>query len=111
MKKIVLTEEHMAKIFDMCNHYYANAVLAGAVIIDGMIIFKELNGDFTKIHWMELCLTHLSAKVIFTPSKPKHFAQDTHFRLVDNMMKLFNQEDKFIHPVDFLHNEYLKGKK
>jgi hypothetical protein len=111
MKKIELNAEHMAKIFDMCNHYYADTVLAGAIIVEGMVLFKDIKGEFVKIHWMELCFIHLSNKVLFTPTKPKHFAQDTHARLLDNAMKLFNEEDKFIHPVDFLHKEYLKNKK
>jgi hypothetical protein len=111
MKKIELKAEHMAKIFDMCNHYFPERVITGAIIVDGIVLFKDVSGDFVKLHWIELCLTHLSKKIIFTLSKPKHFAQDTHFRLVDNLMRLFNDDDKFIHPVDFLHNEYLKSKK
>jgi len=111
MKKIELNAEHMAKIFDMCHHYYSDTVVDGAIIVDGIVLFKNINGESVKIHWMELCLTHLSKKIIFTPSKPHHFAQDTHFRLVDNLMRLFNNDDKFIHPVDFLHKEYLKQKK
>lgn len=111
MKKMILTAEHMAKIFDMCNYYYPETVVAGAVILDGIVLFKGLDKEIVKVHWVELCLTHLSNKVFFTPTKPKHYAQDTHFRFVDNIMKLFNNEDKFIHPVDFLHDQYLKNKK
>ena len=111
MNKIELTAEHMAKIFDMCNYFFVDTVVAGAVIVDGMILFKDFNNEFKKVHWLELCLTHLSSKVLFTPSRPKHYAQDKHFRLLDNVMKLFNDEDKFTHPVDFIHSEYLKNKK
>jgi len=111
MNKIELNAEHMAKIFDMCNHYYADTVLAGAIIVDGMVLFKDFKGEYVKVHWMELCLTHLSSKVFFTPSRPKHYAQDKHFRLLDNVMRVFNDDDKFMHPVDFLHKEYLKDKK
>ena len=111
MKKIELTAEHMAKIFDMCNYYYENMVVAGAVIVDGIVSFRAPGGTFLKMHWMELCVTHLSAKIIFVDSKPKHFAQDTHFRLIDQIMRLYNDDDKFTHPVDFLHKEYLKTKK
>jgi len=110
MKKLELTTEHMAKIFDMCNFYYQDLTVTGAVIVDGIILFKNLDkdGTYTRLHWVELCLTHLSHKIIFNPKKPLHFCKDTHFRMVDELMKLFYDEDKNTHPVDFLHKEYLK---
>lgn len=108
MNKLELTAEHMAKIFDMCHHYFPDTIVNGVVIVEGTVSFKDFNNVVIKLHWLELCLTHLSQKIIFKTSKPKHFAQDNHFRLVDQMMKLFNQEDKYTHPVDYLYKEYQK---
>ena len=110
MNKIVLDAEHMAKIFDMCNYFFPDLTVAGAVIVDGIFVFRDLenSGKFIRMHWMELCITHLSHKIVFNPKKPLHFCQDTHFRMLDQLMKLFWGQDKFVHPVDFLHSEYLK---
>lgn len=109
MNKFELQASHMAKIFEMCNKFYPETIVIGTVIIDGIVLFKQVGRKgVVKIHWLELILTHLSVKVIFGSNKPRHFNQNTHFRLVDQMMNLFNNADKSEHPVDFLYTEFLK---
>lgn len=115
MKKLEITPEHMAKIFDMCHYFYPENIVEGTVIINGNILFRVLNEERKpqqiQIHWFELCLTHLSSKIIFDVKKPMYFCKDSHARMLDQLMRVFFEEDKGIHPVDLLHDKFLLQQK
>lgn len=111
MNKIELTTEQIGKLFSMLKNFYKDDLVD--TFVDGNILFKVHHEDdnelFIKMHWMEVCLTHLASKIIFKSGKPLHYCKDTYFRLTDNVMKTFFDEDKQVHPVDFLYKEFEKN--
>ena len=111
MNKISFTAEHSSRLFEMLVFFYKNELIN--VSNDGNISFKVFHEDDgipeIKMHWLEVCMTHLASKLIFRSGKPLHFCKDTYFRFTDNLMKTFFQEDKQIHPIDFLYKEFEKN--
>jgi len=111
MNKLDLTTEQIGKLFEMLKYFYKDEIID--LFVEGNIIFKTFHEDDNlssiKIPWFEVCLTHLPSKIIFKPGKPLHYCKDTYFRLTDNLIKTFFDEDKKVHPIDFLYKEFEKN--
>jgi hypothetical protein len=60
------------------------------------------------IHWLELCFTHLSHKIIFNEANTLRACNHNHAGMLESTMSLFYREKYAIHPVDYLYLEYLK---
>jgi hypothetical protein len=110
MKKIPFTAEHRAKVIEMCDHYQPELRVKGAIFTDRILLYK-FGHPMDNIHWLEFCLTYLAKEIIFRKDNPNHFAEDTYVRLANNIIRTFENNDKQIHPVDFLHTEFLKRNK
>lgn len=112
MNKMLLTAEQESRLYAMLMHYFPDDVLLSTVSEEGTVLFKSHHEDdgspYVKINWFELCVTFLAHKIIFESDKPGYFCQDKYSRFTDNIMRVFTNNDKQTHPVDFLYNEFGK---
>jgi hypothetical protein len=102
MKSIELTQEHKDKLLEMCKELFSEYTWDFSWLYrEGNIKFwnKEmLNARF--IHWFEFCMTKLSSALKLTSNQ-----------IYNCFSCSVNSEgDPFIHPVNFLYEEYLKLK-
>jgi len=99
MKAIKLTEEQQNKLLEMCRvlfpeyRWYLGKFLRAYIIGNDPDLYKEDKSDI-KIHWFELCITHLRTKL------------NLHH---DDMYLTTNPGiDTFKHTVDYLYEEFKK---
>ncbi len=105
MKSIELTEEHKAKILEMCkvlfpkyDHYtFWSEDFVGMYNTDEQ--GKEVMENNISIHWFEFCMTYLAYKLANIDSEDTFIGDN--YRLYD---KIMNNE----HPIDYLYTKFKK---
>lgn len=130
MKSIELTEEHKVKLLEMCKILFPEYFYWE---LDHHIITAHIKGNDDEvyedepydiaIHWFEFCMTHLIVKLSkeFTKQKlskadytdnqyPNWFSQKVSYHLNPFRNEEFEEDILFIHPVDYLYEEFLKLK-
>ena len=132
MKSIQLTEKHKSKLLEMCKELFPEYVIYPADN-DGFIEGEQWVGDQNmgedrpvnefNIHWFEFCMTHLIVKLSkeFTKQKlseadytdnqyPNWFSEKVSYHLNPFRNEEFEEDILFIHPVDYLYEEFKKLK-
>jgi len=128
MKPIELTEEHKTKLLEMCKVLFPEYIETYLGVNDydlepdGYIYFIK-NKNITRIHWFEFCMTHLIVKLSkeFTKQKlseadytdnqyPNWFSGKVSYHLNPFRNEEFEEDILFIHPVDYLYEEFKKLK-
>ncbi|XAI97299.1 hypothetical protein [Leptolyngbya phage Lbo-JY46] len=96
MNSIQLTDEHKSKLIEMCKVLFPEwkaHSLGETYISDDTGEFSESDETF-KIHWFEFCMTHLRREL------------NLHH---DDLFLSTNPDvNTFIHPVDYLYQEFKK---
>ena len=132
MTSIKLTENHKSKLLEMCKELFPEYVIYPADN-DGFIEGEQWVGDQNmgedrpvnefNIHWFEFCMTHLIVKLSkeFTKQKlseadytdnqyPNWFSEKVSYHLNPFRNEEFEEDILFIHPVDYLYEEFKKLK-
>ena len=132
MKSIELTKDHKSKLLEMCKVLFPEYVIYPADN-DGFIEGEQWVGDQNmgedrpvnefNIHWFEFCMTHLIVKLSkeFTKQKlseadytdnqyPNWFSEKVSYHLNPFRNEEFEEDILFIHPVDYLYEEFKKLK-
>lgn len=115
MKAIELTEEHKAKLLEMCKVLFPKRNIRFTVAPSAKPAFKKdyisYDIDFAtgdSIHWFEFCL-ELCQRLATT--YPKNFiAVQPNFNYVTVHYKFWNEDSSKIHPIDYLYEEFKKLK-
>lgn len=140
MESIILTEEHKSKLLEMCNElfkdipYFNSVSLCDQELRHGMNCSNEskifvaisikygLIYPITCIHWFEFCMTHLVEKILNpNPDNPnrslqnkfKTFFWETNIYWEKNRIGNENNDhsqNKKLHPIDYLYDEFKKLK-
>lgn len=110
MKQIELTKEHKSKLLEMCNTLFPDYSLI--VLTNNKTIrfnYKKHPAYETwskgTIHWFEFCWLLLN-KILESNSSPVQISKTIH----DFGLICFNQF-KWLHPIDYLYEEFKKLKK
>lgn len=85
--------------------------------------FEDMSYEIIEIHWFEFCLTHLIVKLAneFTNQKlsksdytnnqyPNWFSEKLVYHLNPFRNEEFEEDVEFIHPIDYLYEEFKKLK-
>ena len=137
MKNIELTEEHKSKLLEMCkilfpeyttipNDKNPKFLTINWFTKQGYFIHLMDDDDLKEnkmIHWLEFCMTHLIVKLSkeFTKQKlseadytdnqyPNWFSEKVSYHLNPFRNEEFEEDILFIHPVDYLYEEFKKLK-
>lgn len=133
MKNIELTEDHKSKLLEMCKKLFPEYTEIYLGIndyddnFDGFICFQKtiplISNIIESVHWFEFCMTHLIVKLSkeFTKQKlskadytnnqyPNWFSEKLAYHLNPFRNEEFEEDIKFIHPVDYLYEEFKKLK-
>lgn len=115
MKAIELTEEQKSKLLEMCNKLfpeYNEIVLTKQKFLN--FGFKD-HGSHTSrignmsIHWFEFCFIHIFPKLnqFYNAHQTSYFL---YISIGYSKGLKSNEMNKFIHPVDYLYEEFKKLK-
>ena len=132
MKNIEINEKQKENLLKMCKVLFPEYVIYPADN-DGFIEGEQWVGDQNmgedrpvnefNIHWFEFCMTHLIVKLSkeFTKQKlskadytnnqyPNWFSEKIAYHLNPFKNEEFEEDILFIHPVDYLYEEFEKLK-
>jgi hypothetical protein len=95
-----LTNEHIAKLYVMCNNIIDNKTPFSIYYENDFIYIPIQDSNkkkYTKIHWHEVCTTHLSYHLCGDP-----------LRFLEHCIEYTMVQDKknYKHPIDILWKEY-----
>lgn len=132
MKAIELTEGQKERLIEMSNALFDDRTFhfwqsEEDSYPDGMfghpttIVWGGERYDAVEIHWFEFCLTYLNQKLSqkFTEQRlseadytnnqyPIWFAEDMAAKVNSYYNEEFEEEHPFIHPIDYLYEEFKK---
>ena len=87
------------------------------------ILYEDMSYELIEIHWFEFCMTHLIIKLSkeFTKQKlseadytdnqyPNWFSEKVSYHLNPFRNEEFEEDILFIHPIDYLYEEFRKLK-
>lgn len=119
MKSIILTEEHKAKLLEMCFKLFKKEIHGLTIQDNGFLNYSDTSKttDYDdRIHWFEFCITHLVSKIFESFEEDD---EDFYDRYINNGAS-FNgvgvNEMIFVmlssrkHPIDYLYKEFKKLK-
>lgn len=132
MKNIELTEEHKSKLLEMCKKLFPKSKIQfindfycewSLFLITEDDYDSTLPKDKVECHWFEFCMTHLIVQLSkeFTKQKlsksdytsnqyPNWFSKKVSYHLNPFRNEEFEEDIIFIHPVDYLYEEFKKLK-
>jgi hypothetical protein len=113
MKAIELTEEHKAKLLEMCNKLFPKHCKFEFFTEDLRFLNEETDEFLTFIHWFEFCMTHLVEKLIEVINEYESKLSDSKrekffIEIFEPYELLMSIKDK--HPIDYLYEEFKKLK-
>lgn len=117
MKALTLTKEHKSKLLEICKTLFpeytiiqfgnqSNYYLESEEILD----FYNDKENFL-IHWFEFCMTHLSYKLQKELNKVvKDNERISLYHRNDPIFHTYGKDILYLHPVDYLYEEFKKLK-
>ena len=129
MKNIELTENQKVKLLEMCRILFPEYPDLQFGVKEKHNWSKEylvfgLTGNEPIIHWFEFCMTHLIVKLSkeftkqglskadYTDNQyPNWFSEKVSYHLNPFRNEEFEEDILFIHPIDYLYEEFKKLKK
>lgn len=132
MKAIELTEEHKAKLLEMCNKLFPECTIWWKYEMYGRALKQNFNEvlavaetlnppinvgtkekpwrqttNYFNIHWFEFCMTHLPLKIYYEKNKKGGM----NLEIITNNLLRFEDFGRYeINPIDYLYKEFKKLK-
>ncbi len=113
MQPIQLTEEHKAKLLEMCKVLFPEYKISLEIEnnyegTEGFICFQDLSmskiGDY--IHWFEFCMTYLPIELFRALNMAKG---GNNLEVVTNNLIRFEDFGRYeINPIDYLYEQFKK---